>query len=76
MDMFAPLIFCVFVLKYNDDNDARLGERSAAITKTKPLPDVLRRRFHTIRILLIRKDMKKSECRSEQICFNGVMPPG
>lgn len=22
MDMFAPLIFCVFVLKYNDDNDA------------------------------------------------------
>lgn len=30
---------------------------------------------HTIRILLIRKDMKKSECRSEQICFNGVVPP-
>lgn len=74
MDMFAPLIFCVFVLKYNDD-DARLGVRSAAITKTKTLPDIAPTISHTIRFLLIRKDMKKSECRSEQICSNCVMPP-
>lgn len=75
MDMFAPLIFCVFVLKYNDDDDARLVVRPAAITKPKTLPDIAPTISHTIRFLLIRKDMKKSECRSEQICSNCVMAP-
>lgn len=76
MDKFAPLIFCVFVLKYNDDDDARLVERPAAITKPKHYPVYCANDTHTVRILLIRKDMKKSECRSEQICFNSVMPQG
>lgn len=74
--MFASLVFCVFMWGSTVMAIARLVETSAAITKTKTLPDVLRQRFPPVRILLIRKDMKLSECRSEQICFNGMMPHG
>lgn len=55
--MFASLIFCVHVGS-TVMTIARLVETSAAITKTKTLPDVLRQRFPPARTLLIRKDMK------------------